>query len=374
MRQTGNPHPVAPLRFLEFFAGGGMARLGLEPEWDSIFANDIDPLKCAAYRTNFGNQHLMEGSVSNLVLDDLPASRSDLAWASFPCQDLSLAGNRSGINAERSGTFFDFWRLMTGLCDQKLGPKLIVLENVPGLVTSNKGEDFRTIIELLARAGYRTGAQIIDARSFLPHSRPRLFIIGFSEETRPPQAVNTGNQNVLAPAGFGDNWVRLPAPTARCNERLRDIIDHSATWDSRDKTQKLITMMSETHQSRIKTLAETGAHRIGTGFRRTRHENGISVQRFEPRFDGIAGCLRTPAGGSSRQIVIEVKDGAINSRLMTPIEAARLMGLADDYILPERSNAALKLCGDGVCVPVVRWLSETILRPALIKERATKAA
>ena len=113
-------------------------------------------------------------------------------------------------------------------------------------------------------------------------------------------------------------------------------------------------------------LRADGAHRkAGAGFRRTRRENGNSVQRFEARFDGLAGCLRTPAGGSSRQIVVAVEDGAVRTRLMSPDEAARLMGLPDDYVLPARTNAALKLCGDGVCVPVVRWLAETLLEPAL---------
>jgi DNA (cytosine-5)-methyltransferase 1 len=116
-----------------------------------------------------------------------------------------------------------------------------------------------------------------------------------------------------------------------------------------------------------------GARRAGAGFRRTRVENGNSVQRFEARFDGLAGCLRTPAGGSSRQIVIAIEGGKVRTRLMSPREAARLMGLGEDYILPESTTAALKLCGDGVCAPLVQWLGENIFEPAL-PIRAIKAA
>lgn len=76
--------------FLEFFAGGGMARLGLGPRWRCLFANDFDAAKCAAYRANFGGADLVEADIASLAASDLPRERADLAWASFPCQDLSL--------------------------------------------------------------------------------------------------------------------------------------------------------------------------------------------------------------------------------------------------------------------------------------------
>jgi DNA (cytosine-5)-methyltransferase 1 len=109
---------------------------------------------------------------------------------------------------------------------------------------------------------------------------------------------------------------------------------------------------------------------VGAAFRRIRVEDGVRVQRLEARFDGLAGCLRTPAGGSSRQMLLLLDDGKVRARLLNPREAARLMGLSEDYRLPQRANAALKLCGDGVAVPVVRWIAEEILEPAL----AAKAA
>ena len=351
-----------------------MTRLGLGPNWRCTFANDIDGQKCTAYRENFGGDHLTEGSIAALTLNDLPESRPDLAWASFPCQDLSLAGPRGGMAAARSGMFFQFWRLMGGLCDQGRAPKIIAIENVPGLLTSNDGKDFAAIIGLLAAAGYRIGAQIIDAKSFTPQSRPRLFIIGFSKEVTPPATTAADAASLPAPHGHEEQWVALPSPHIQRNSRLRDLIDAYAQWDGPDRTSKLVDMMSPTHRARIDALIKARAWRVGAGFRRTRQENGHSVQRFEVRFDGLAGCLRTPAGGSSRQIIIEVKDAIVRSRLMTPLEAARLMGLPEDYILPPRANAALKLCGDGVCVTVVRWLSETILEPALLSQRIIAAA
>src|SRR6186713_341124 len=103
-------------RFYEFFAGGGMARLGLGDAWTCGFANDFDPVKAATYRANFADadSHFHEGDVWRLSADDLPG-HADLAWASSPCQDFSLAGGRAGLAGGRSGAFFGFWRLIEGL-------------------------------------------------------------------------------------------------------------------------------------------------------------------------------------------------------------------------------------------------------------------
>ena len=123
----------APLSFLEFFAGGGMARLGLGARWDCAFANDFDPVKAATYRANFADagDHFHEGDVWKLGAGDLPG-RADLAWASSPCQDFSLAGARAGLAGGRSGAFFGFWRLIEGLAAEGRAPRAIVIENVEG--------------------------------------------------------------------------------------------------------------------------------------------------------------------------------------------------------------------------------------------------
>jgi DNA (cytosine-5)-methyltransferase 1 len=89
----------------------------------------------------------------------------------------------------------------------------------------------------------------------------------------------------------------------------------------------------------------------------------VKVQRAEVRFDGLAGCLRTPAGGSSRQTLLVLDDGRVRSRLLSAREAARLMGLPDDYPLPDSQTAALHLLGDGVAAPVVRFIAEHVLAP-----------
>ena len=172
--------------FYEFFAGGGMARAGLGPEWHCIFANDFDHKKSRIYRENWGdNKELKTESVAKLKPSDIPGI-AELAWASFPCQDLSLAGGGAGLRGERSGTFRPFWKLMEALIDDGRAPKLIVLENVCGTLNSHDGKDFATICTSFQQIGYAVGAVVIDAALFVPHSRPRLFVIGVHPDLQIP--------------------------------------------------------------------------------------------------------------------------------------------------------------------------------------------
>ncbi|MEO6924956.1 MAG: DNA cytosine methyltransferase, partial [Bryocella sp.] len=143
--------------FYEFFAGGGMARAGLGEDWECLFANDFDHKKAETYRDNWGGEELKVGDVGALKVTDLPGI-ADLAWASFPCQDLSLAGGGAGLNGERSGTFRPFWKLMKRLIADARAPNVVVLENVCGALTSHDGKDFATLCGSLVDAGYIVGA------------------------------------------------------------------------------------------------------------------------------------------------------------------------------------------------------------------------
>jgi DNA (cytosine-5)-methyltransferase 1 len=368
-----------PRPFYEFFAGGGMARLGLGAGWSCAFANDFDPVKAATYRANFPDAagHFHEGDVWKLSEADLPG-RADLAWASSPCQDFSLAGARAGLSGGRSSAFFGFWRLMEALDDVGRAPRLIVIENVAGLLTSHGGADFAALGAALTARGYRFGALEIDAATVLPQSRPRVFVIAARDapvgltgdspfHTRAVRAAQAA-----LPADVAANWIwwRLAAPPAR-NTDLAAVLepDDAVAWHSPEQTARLTQLMGPLHRARLASL--TG-RAVGAVFRRTRLEDGRSIQRAEVRFDGLAGCLRTPRGGSSRQSIVVVEGGRVRSRLLSPREAARLMGLPDGYVLPRTTTGALHVTGDGVAVPVVRWLARELLEPLL--EPATAIA
>ncbi|QGM99414.1 DNA cytosine methyltransferase [Methylocystis parvus] len=411
--------PAKPT-FYEFFAGGGMARAGLGEGWTCLFANDVDARKAESYRRNWGGEALHVGDVAKVATAQLPG-RADLVWASFPCQDLSLAGAGAGLKGARSGSFWPFWSLMKALRAEGRAPTTIVLENVCGALTSHGGKDFTSICAALADEGYRFGALVIDAALFLPQSRPRLFIVAaredvatldalstlprYCEEAKPTKQSKGGDEALdcfagLAKSGIPDfekmlamtgrspfvsraliaaynrlpddlkaNWLwwRLPAPPPR-NATLANVIEdppHGVCWHDAAKTQRLIGLMSDVNLAKIEEAKRAGRKMVGALYRRTRYENSEKVQRAEARFDDVAGCLRTPAGGSSRQFVLVVEKGEVRSRLISARETARLMGLPDDYILPERYNEAYHLTGDGVVVPAVRHIAAHLIEPLL---------
>lgn len=378
--------------FYEFFAGGGMARAGLGPDWKCLFANDFDPKKSATYNLNWGTGALMTADIRAINASDLPG-RADLAWASFPCQDLSLAGGGAGLKGDRSGTFWPFWDVMNGLIAAKRAPKIIVVENVCGAITSHKGKDFAAICAAFAEAGYRYGALVIDAKHFVPQSRPRLFIVGVRADVRIPRGLASKSPSdpwrtralrdaeAALPLKTRSAWVwwTLPQPSKR-EAHFADLIeDHptNLTWHTQAQTQALLAMMSDVNRAKVEQAMKCGKRVVGSVYKRTRHDDvGRKVQRAEVRFDDIAGCLRTPAGGSSRQTIMIVEGRKVRSRLISARETARLMGLPDAYQLPTNYNEAYHLTGDGVVVPVVHHLAQNIFLPILApaKERPKRAA
>lgn len=379
---------MARYGFYEFFAGGGMARAGLGPDWDCLFANDFDEKKADSYRVNWGGDHLHVGDVG-LVNSTQLRGVADLVWASFPCQDLSLAGNGAGLNGTRSGAFWPFWRLVSELIAEGRKPKTIVLENVCGLLTSHNGADFQALCEHVAKAGYWIGAIIADARDFLPQSRPRLFLIALDTRLETPgYLLNRGPMNHWHPAQITKayaclpetirtNWIWLsPTIPPIANITLADVIEDEpkgVEWHPPSETRRLLAMMSPVNRAKVDLVAANRERAVGAIYKRTRIENGARIQRAEVRFD-VAGCLRTPGGGSSRQIIIVSEKQNIRTRLISPRETARLMGLAEDYILPQRYNDAYHLTGDGVAVPVVRHIREAIIDPFLKTNVKMKAS
>lgn len=387
-------------RFYEFFAGAGMARAGLGPAWKCLFANDIDHKKAATYADNWGKGPMKAADVKTLSPADLPGS-ADLVWASFPCQDLSLAGGGAGLRGERSGVFWPFWRLIEKLNDENRAPTIVALENVAATLTSHGGKDFEALCMALVDAGYRVGARVVDAVLFVPQSRPRMFIIAVRDDVEIPaelleasgsldgvdSRVSAAYARLVARAEHEpelnrviDAWVNwaLPAPTTT-PAALETIIEADpigVEWHSEAETATLIERMSELNRKKVVKARKAGATIYGTAYRRTRVLKGVKEVKTEVRFDGVAGCLRTPSGGSSRQIVIEVKGRRTRSRLMTPREAARLMGLPDTYRLPAAYNEAYHLVGDGVAVGVVNHLARSIFDPLLdsVEARAKRAA
>lgn len=384
-----------------------MVRAGLGEQWDCLFSNDFDKKKRAIYLQNW--QDSPNGKdIAEVTVADLPQEpselttnppmpiRADLAWASFPCQDLSQAGNQLGLDGKRSGCFFPFWRLMRELIAQGRGPRVIAIENVLGTLNANEQKDVGVIAEAFAAVGYRFGFMIVDAVDFVPQSRPRFFGIGVSPDTIiPSQLVAAGPSPKWHPPGLlaameGFSraakrswiwWNVLPPPPR--STVLADLIQVRPTgveWHTKRETAHILALMNATNRAKVRDAISLSRNKkakvIGAIYRRTRVEAKLDRrtgkitkekrQRAEVRFDEVAGCLRTPVGGSSRQTIMVVSGSRIRTRLLSPREAVRLMGLPDSFVLPKNYNATYHFAGDGVVVPVVSFLRDSLLEPLVL--------
>lgn len=343
----------APWTMHEFFAGSGLVAYGLKDMFSPVWSNDISERKAAVYNANFLGEHFSLGDIKNVSGGSLPTAH--LSWASFPCQDLSLAGNQKGIFAERSGLVWEWLRVFDELNEK---PKIIALENVSGLLSSNDGENYRSLHNALIQRGYNCGAICLNASVFVPQSRPRVFVIAVKNEVSIPSlVVGDGpcwlhNSAAIKLGNELENWVWWKAKKpAKRSSSIKDILDPNATYD-KDDVLRLVP------EKGMKTL-NSHERVVATGYRRTR--NGS--QQLELRFDGVAGCLRTPGGGSSKQYVVVRENGQNHARLLTVREAARLMGAPDSFMLPGTYNDGYFAMGDAVVLPVARFIGENILLP-----------
>ncbi|MCX6006301.1 MAG: DNA mismatch endonuclease Vsr [Chloroflexi bacterium] len=369
------PSVVPSKTFAEFFAGIGLMRIGLERcGWSVSFANDIDPLKYEMYEGNFGEDGRF------FVLDDIHKISGNsvgsvtLATASFPCNDLSLAGSRSGLQGKQSSAFWGFVQILSEMGERR--PPILLIENVVGFLTSKHGKDLEDALTALNKLGYQVDALILDAANFVPQSRQRLFIIGVRErgDSIEPFNVNESYQfyeSNVRPKALADfillhpniRWRlrKLPnQPARRINfeDIIVDTDEESEEWWNTSRVAYLLNQMSPKHRKMVEQMMNNSYYSYGTIFRRVRKNKSMA----ELRTDGLAGCLRTPRGGSGRQILLKAGGGKCFARLLNPRECARLMG-ADDYKVEVPLNQALFGFGDAVCVPVIEWLANYYLNP-----------
>lgn len=372
---------------IEFFAGIGLTHLGLSSHgWRCLYANDIEPKKRRMYETCFGPAdyyHVEDVWKTERILARIPRRPVDLATASFPCVDLSLAGNLKGLSGNDSGAFYGFIKVLMKLRQQGRAPRAVLIENVIGFLSSHDGKFFRVALQQLADLGYFVDAFVVDAKHFTPQSRPRVFIVGFEQRLMPAKrqyysfggdSLETFRKNPeplestmrprrllekLGTTKLKTGWIPLGLPQLPRENRNLDLCidtDNSQDWWKEWRVKKHLAEMHLTHLRRITALKKGKDLSVGTIYRRVRE----GKSRSEIRTDGLAGCLRTPRGGSSKQIVFTAGQGKIRMRWMTPREYARLQG-CPDYPIEVDRNAALWGFGDAVCVPVISWIAENVL-------------
>jgi DNA (cytosine-5)-methyltransferase 1 len=370
------PSPI-PLTASEYFAGIGLVRLGLEQAgWKVVFANDISPLKYEMYQPYFkdAEQHYLVKDIFEVDPQIIPPTT--LATSSFPCIDLSLAGNMNGImNGRHSSAFWGFIKALKNQNIRNIAPPLVLVENVPGWLYSNKGQDFRVTVQALNALGYACDVFVLDARRFTPQSRLRVFLVGTqypNSDSNPAKILSRSKANlteglkkaISANPDLSWNYIDMPEPpplktSGLANEVIESLEETDPRWWTHEKTNHHLAMMEKSHRYRVEELKNSEVISYRTFYRRIR--NG--EQRAEVRHDDIAGCLRTAVGGSSRQFILVAGRGRVRMRSMTPREYARLQGVPENYPINVDENQALTGFGDAVCVPAIAWIAQHALKP-----------
>lgn len=373
--------------FLEFFAGVGLVREGMSLDgWDCLWANDHSKDKQDTYIQNYGDEHFFLADIWDVVKDSDNLPEAFMYTASFPCTDLSVAGNRAGLAGAESGTVNALFEILDKKERTNNKPKIVMLENVKGFLTSHDGEDCRNTVNLFTQLGYYVDILEVDASYFTPQSRQRVFMVAVEKSIADRIMLMRNDGVALDPWWnilYGNPVLRSKKVTdivknnpelnwglfniefnRELNNNLNSIIDLSVEDDSQlwwdGKRQKhLFNQMNTQHKIALDKMISNDYLSYGTVFRRMR--NGISTA--EMRTDGIAGCLRTPRGGSSKQILIQAGFGEWKVRLLNPREYARLQGVRDSFLLPDNMNKSFFAMGDAVCVPVIEFLSRQILSP-----------
>jgi DNA (cytosine-5)-methyltransferase 1 len=330
-------------RFIDLFAGIGGLRRGFDAIGGKcVFTSEWDKYARLTYLANFsdGNDHRFEGDITKIAAENIP--EHDVLLAGFPCQPFSIAGvskknalgREHGFRCESQGTlFFDVARIIA-----HHRPRVFLLENVKNLVNHDKGRTFRIIRDTLTEdLGYHISWKVIDARSFVPQHRERIFIVGFSE----------ANDFTF------DNLV-LPDPLK--GPRLGSILhpeNGSENPEGHFTTSQLATVSSKY------TLTDHLWQYLQNYAEKHRQKgNGFGFGLFGP--DDVARTLSARYYKDGSEILIRQKDK--NPRRLTPRECARLMGFDQTFKplvkIPVSDVQAYRQFGNSVAVPVV----ETVAR------------
>lgn len=345
--------------FLDFFAGSGLVSEALKSHFDTVWANDIDKKKEGVFCANHPSDIFHRKSIKAVTGRELPPAV--LSWGSFPCQDLSLAGNLNGIDSSRSGLVWEWLRVMDEMPES---PPIVVAENVVGLLSSQNGEHYKQLHTQFVKRGYKVGALVIDAACWVPQSRKRVFVIAVDKnintekyESSEPLWCHPVSVVKVSKEVKGWVWWKLPEPSSK-RKSLEDLIDFTVPYDEKEKSRKNLALIPDKHKNKLNSSYKEGK-KVFPGYKRIRNQKQV----LELRFDGLAGCLRTPQGGSSRQVIVLRNNGKFVTRLLSVKETAALMGVRKSYKIPGSYNDGYKAMGDAVAVPVVRHLAKHLLAP-----------
>ncbi len=313
------------LKFIDLFAGIGGFRIALEKEGaECVFSSEIDKAAARAYYENFGDYP--EGDITKINERDIP--RHNILCAGFPCQPFSTAGYRKGFEDARGTLFFDIARILA-----YHQPEIFILENVPGLVSHDKGKTFNIIKDILTNLGYYIWYDLLNAVDFgIPQNRNRIFIVGFKKKEQFEK-------------------FSFPRPKIRLKE-LDEIIDFSLYLDYLRPTDKAIENLFLNLDRKKISISEFTDQDflIASEIRPSRASIKVNPRIFP--------TLPAKMGTGGNNVPVIVKKDYI--RKISVREGLNLMGFPKDFFLEENYMQSYKQIGNSVVVPVVQYLFKQI--------------
>lgn len=300
-------------KFIDLFAGAGGIRIPFsELGGECVFTSEWDKFAQKTYEDNFGEK--VHGDITKIKEEDIPDH--DVLLGGFPCQAFSQAGNKKGFNDTRGTLFFDVLRII-----KHKNPKVILLENVKGLVSHDKGRTLKIILEELNKAGYDVQYKVLFAKDFgLPQNRPRIYIVG----TRTDLEIE----------------INFPTPP-QTQTKLANILEKNV--DSK------YTISDKLWSYLQKRKKEQKAKGNGFGFSLF-NKDAIYVNTISARYYKDGSEILINQGNSK------------NPRKLTPREAARLQGFPDDFKITVSNTQFYKQMGNSVAINVIRAIAKEIVK------------
>lgn len=263
----------------------------------------------------------------------------DLICGGFPCQDLSVAGKRAGLAGERSGLWHEFRRILA-----ELTPQWVLIENVPGLLSSNGGADMAVVLTGLAELGYGWAYRVLDAQYFgVAQRRRRVFIVGCLGDTRRPAEV------LFEPQSCDGNSASRKATGPNLAGTLGGGSDGIGRRSEDDPNLVMATLNSGGTDGGFRT--EPGEHLVA---------HTLSSEGADAGEDGTG--RGTPLVVAHTLMNHGVSQNQI--RRLTPTECERLQGFPDGWTDGQADSIRYRQLGNAVCVPVVEWIGKRILEAA----------
>ena len=322
--------------FIDLFAGIGGLRQGFEAIGGKcVFSSEWNRFCQTTYEANYGDDHVFAGDITDIESDDIPLH--DVLLAGFPCQPFSIAGvskknalnQPHGFRCETQGTlFFDIARILA-----HRRPRFFLLENVKNLVNHDRGRTFRVIMDTLEKdLDYRVHVRVLNARSWVPQHRERIFIAGF-----------------LNDAVFSFDSMESPDPSA--GPRLKSILHPE------DGSEEPESRYTEGPRAKVHPRYTLSEHLWGYlqayAAKHRRKGNGFGFGLFGP--DDVARTLSARYFKDGSEILIR-QSGNRRPRRLTPRECARLMGFdgpgREPFQIPVSDTQAYRQFGNAVVVPV----------------------